>query len=362
MIYDFITIGSGAAGLFCNVNLPKSSKKLILEKNKIIWTKVLMSGGERANLTNIDIEPERDYFSCNPKATIWFFKRFSNYDIIDFFESNWVKTVIEDRWRAITASGHARDLVKVLENKIKENNTTILTEKDIISVKKEWKIYICKTETEEFKTKNLIIAVGGKSYPQVGTVWFGYKIAQQFWINVISPYKGLIWIITKQDLSKFSWSSVFCKIKLLKNNKLIYEEYGPLLFTHWWISGPIIYNTVLAIWQENSCKEKNNYSDFKLEIEFDLGKTTKKIKKELDLSEENLSLKLDIQELKSWKEAKVTWWGINTNELTKHLESKKHPGLFFIGEVVDITGKTWGFNLQWAWTSAYCCNEKFMTE
>jgi len=147
MIYDFITIGSGAAGLFLNINLPKNSKKLILEKNKILWTKVLMSGGERANLTNIDIEPTRDYFSCNEKATIGFFKRFTNSEIIDFFESNWVKTVVEDRWRVITASGHARDIVKVLENKIQENNTQILTEKDIISVEKQWEIYICKTST-----------------------------------------------------------------------------------------------------------------------------------------------------------------------------------------------------------------------
>ncbi len=361
MIYDFITIGSGAAGLFLNINLPKNSKKLILEKNKILWTKVLMSGGERANLTNIDIEPTRDYFSCNEKATIGFFKRFTNSEIIDFFESNWVKTVVEDRWRVITASGHARDIVKVLENKIQENNTQILTEKDIISVEKQWEIYICKTSTEEFQTTNIIIAVWGKSYPQVWTVWFGYKIAKQFWLNVITPYKGLVWIITKQDLSQFSWSSIICKIKLLKLEKEIYEEYWPLLFTHRWISWPIIYNTVLALWKEKSCKNKElHYSNFKLVIEFDLQNTTKKIKKELNLSEKNFSLKLDIQELKSWKEAKVTWWGVDTNELTKYLESKKQPWLFFIWEVIDITWKTWWFNLQWAWTSAYCCTEKFI--
>jgi len=236
MIYEFITIGSGAAGLFLNVNLPKNSKKLLLEKNKILWTKVLMSGGERANLTNIDIEPTRDYFSCNEKATIGFFKRFSNFDVIDFFESNEVKTVIEDRWRVITASGHARDIVQILTNKIKENNTQILTNKDIISVEKKWEIYVCKTIDEELQTKNLIIAVWWKSYPQVGTVWFGYEIAQQFWLDIVIPYKGLVGITTKQDLSTFSWSSIICKIKLLLWEKEIYEEYWPLLFTHWWIS------------------------------------------------------------------------------------------------------------------------------
>jgi len=361
MIYDFITIGSGAAGLFFNINLPENSKKLILEKNKILWTKILMSGWERANLTNINIEPTKDYFSCNTKATIGFFKRFTNYGIIDFFESNWVKTIIEDRWRVITASGHARDIVQVLTNKVKKNNTNILTEKDVISVEKQWEFYICRTFTEEFQTKNLIIAVWWKSYPQVWTVWFGYKIAKQFWLDIITPYKGLVWIITKQDLSKFSWSNIICKIKLLKWEKEIYNEYWPLLFTHRWVSWPIIYNTVLALWKEINCKNRNlNYHDFKLIIEFDLENTTKKIKKELNLSEEKSSLKLNIQKLKNWKEAKITWWWINTNELTKYLESKKHPWLFFIWEIIDITWKTWGFNLQWAWTSAYCCAEKFI--
>jgi len=359
-IYDFITIGAGGSGLFLNVNLPKDSSKLILEKNKILWIKVLMSGWERANLSNIDIEPMRDYFSCNTKSTIGFFKRWTNYDTINFFETNGVKTKIEDRWRVITASGHARDLVQVLVKKVKENNTIIKTETEVKEIEKKEDLYIVKTDIWDFQTKNVIVAVGWKSYPQVGTMGIGYKIAQNFWLDIVTPYKGLCGIVTKQDLSNFSGTTIKSSIVLKHKEKIIYEEYWPLLFTHWGLSWPIVFNLVLALWKYINCWKNNlSYQDLDLEINFDLENTTKKLKKHFNLSDENNILKLDIQDLRSWKEAKVTGGGVDTNELTKFLESKKCPWLFFIWEVVDITGKTWWFNLQWAWTSAYCCTEKF---
>lgn len=357
-MYDFITIWAGAAWLFCNLNLPKNSKKLILEKTKNIGTKVLLSWWERANLTNIDINPERDYFSCNKKAMIWLLKRFSNYDIIDFFEKNWVKTKIEDRWRVITFSNHAKDILNVLINKNLKNNTEIkkncLTEK--ISYKNN--IYEIETNIWKYKTKNLIIATWWKSFSQVWTDGFGYKIGQQFNINIITPYKWLVGIVTKQDLSELSWTTINANIQLINDNKIIYEEYGPLLFTHFWLSWPCIFNTVLAIWENNNCK-KNNKDNYQIKIIFDINNTTKKLRKILKLSEENLEIILDIQDIRSWKEAKVTWWWININELTKYMECKKQNWLFFIWEVLDITWKTWGFNLQLSWSTAYACAEKF---
>ncbi len=358
-IYDFITIWAGGSWLFVNIHLPKNSNKIIFEKNKIIWVKVLMSWWERANLTNIDIVPQRDYFSCNQKSMIGFLKRWTNYDTINFFEENGVKTKIEDRWRVITASGHARDLVEVLIKKTKENNTIIKSEIEVRDIKKEEDLYIVETNKWDFKTKNVIVAVGGKSYPQVWTIGFGYKIAEKFWLKIIKPYKWLVWLVTKQDLSIFSWTSIKSKIILKHWKQVVYEEYGPLLFTHFWLSWPIIFNLVVSLWKYISCDDKNlKYEDFDLEIVFDLENTTKKLKKHFNLSEENYILKLKIQDLRSWKEAKVTGGWVDTNELTKYLESKKHPWLFFIGEVVDITGKTGGFNLQWAWSSSYCCAEK----
>ncbi len=361
MIYDFITIGWGWSWTFCNVNLPKESKKLILEKNKIVWTKVLLSWWERANLTNIDIDPENDYFSCNKKACIWFLNRFTNYDIINFFEENGVKTNIEDRWRVITSSWNAKELVDVLFKKAIENNTDIVKNTNIIKVDKKNNIYTIQTDNKEYKTKNLIIASWWKSFSQVWTDWFWYDIAKQFWLKVIKPYKWLSWVVLKQDLSKLSGSSIQASISLCYKDKLVYNEFWPLLFTHFWLSWPIIYNMVLWLWEYINCnKLEEDYENFKLTVSFDLKHTTKKITRYFNIDEKNYEFDFNIQSIKSWKESKVSGGGVDTNELTKYLESKKHPGLFFIGEVVDITWKTWWFNLQWAWSSAYACAWKFI--
>lgn len=361
MIYDFITIGWWGSWLFCNINLPKNSKKLILEKNNIVGTKVLLSWWERANLTNINIDPEKDYFSCNKKAIHSFLHRFTNFDIINFFESNWVKTNIEDRGRVITASWNAKELVDVLLKKTIENNTII---KKWINIKKIYKktwIYFIETNKLIFKTKNLIIATWWKSFSQVWTDWFWYKIARQFWLNIIKPYKSLVWLVLKQDLSFFSWTTIDVDVNLFyKKNKLVYNEFWPLLFTHFWLSWPIIYNLVTALWAYINCNNLDeNYDNFTLKITIEKKNATKKIIKYFNIVEDSVELYFGIRDLKSWKEAKCTWWWVDTNELTKYLESKKHPWLFFIWELIDITWKTWGFNLQWAWSSAYACAEKF---
>ena len=359
-MYDFITIWAGGAGLFVNCFLPKKSKKIILEKNNLVGIKVLMSWWERANLTNIDIDAEKDYFSCSKKASIWFLSRWTNYDTINFFETHGVKTKIEDRWRVITASGHARDIVKVLYSNALENETKFSLSTEVLDIKKENDIYIVETDKWVFKTKNLIIATGGKSYPQTWTTGFAYQIAKKFDLDIVLPYKGLVWIVTKQDVSVFSWTTVNVDIQLLQKNKIVYEENWPLLFTHWWLSWPIIFNLVLALWKYINCWNNNlTYLDFELKIVFNLENTTKKLRNYLNLNEENNSLILNIQDLRSWKEAKVTGGGVKVDQLNKYLEVKKHPWLYFIGEVVDITWKTGWFNLQWAWSSAYCCAEKF---
>ena len=359
MIYDFITIGWWWSWLFCNIHLPKKSKKLILEKNNIVWTKVLLSWWERANLTNININPENDYFSCNKKACIWFLNRFTNYDTIDFFEKNEVKTNIEDRWRVITLSWKSKEVVDLLLKKTLKNNTNIIKKVNIKKITKK-DIYVIETEDKVYKTKNLIIATWWKSFPQVGTDGFWYDIAKQFWLKVVKPYKWLAWVVLKQDLSQLSWSTIKASISLYYKKRLVYNEFWPLLFTHFWLSWPIIYNMVLWMWEYISCNNlEENYVNFKLQITFNIKDSTKKIIKHFNIDEENTDFYFDIQYVKSWKEAKCTWWWVDTNELTKYLESKKNLWLFFIWEVVDITWKTWGFNLQWAWSSAYACAEKF---
>ena len=356
-IYDFLIVWWWASGLFSACNLPKDSSKLLLERNDILWIKVLMSWWERANFTNLYAD-ETKYVSKNPKAVIWFLHRFTQYDIVNFFESKWVGWKVEDNGRVITASWHAKDILKVLVNTAKGNKTKISTWIKVEDIIKKDDIFEVSTNKWIYKAKNVIVSVWWKSYPQVWTEWFGYKIARKFWLKVNTPYKWLVWALTKQDVSLFSWTTIFLKLNAYKQNKLIFSQEGNLLFTHWWISWPVVYNMVLYDEEFDSYPNK-----FKIELEFLVKdgrlQATKKLRKHFWLDVENNKIYLNLKWLQSWSKAKVTAWGVDTNELTKYLEAKKYPWLFFVWEVVDITWHTWWFNLQWAWSSAYCMTEKF---
>ncbi|MDD3646058.1 MAG: aminoacetone oxidase family FAD-binding enzyme [Candidatus Gracilibacteria bacterium] len=369
MTYDIIIIGAGAAGLFCSINLPTSLNKLILEKNKSAGTKVLLSGGERANISNINIDPERDYFGQNNKALRSVFSQYNQWDIQSFFNENGINIVEEDRGRLILESGDSKELLDLLIKKSKENNTKLKLNSEVIAIEKKDNTYFINTKSgEKFISKNIIISTGGKSFFQVGTTGDGYNFAQHFGLNVIAPHRALCGITTKKDFSPLSGTSVNLDLELKDKDKLIYKEFGPLLFTHFGVSGPIVFNLSVSLGEYlnsiklNTEQEKIKYILENINIELDIKKenSTKKIyslfKNEIDLGSK---IETGVQDWRSWKEAKATGGGIDLNELDKFMQSKKHKGLFFIGEVVDITGKTGGYNLQWAWSSAYVCSKYF---
>ncbi|RAL55522.1 hypothetical protein BLD25_04705 [Candidatus Gracilibacteria bacterium GN02-872] len=376
MIYDVIIVGAGAAGLFSGICLNKNLKKLILEKTAKPGTKVLMSGGERANVSNADIEPTRDYFTQNKKFLFSIFSNYTNWDTMSFFAENGVEIVEEDRNRLILKSGDSKELLTCLLKNIQKSNCELKINQDIknISKNKDLLFEIVNSSEEKYFSKNVIIASGGKSFPQVGTTGEGYNIAKSFGIEVVNPYRTLCGMATKRDLSEISGVSVNLQMQLFdrKNEKkAIYSESGPLLFTHFGVSGPIVHNLSNAIGEYlNLLKideidfEKYILENLFLSLKFDLEKTPKRILKFFELSSEKNLINLDLQNWRSWKEAKATGGGISTNDLDNHMQAKKVSGLYFIGEVVDVTGKTGGFNLQWAWSSAFVAskniNEKFI--
>ncbi len=394
MIYDVIIIWAWAAWLFAWINLPKNLNKLILEKTAKPWMKVLLSWWERANVSNMDIEVERDYFWQNKKALISIFKRYNQFDIMSFFATNWVNIVEEDRRRLILESWNSRELLEVLLREVKKNNCEIKVNSDVkwitpLSISpqereeatfcstpfslggKGWDRGIYEITTEDwtrYKAKNVIVSSWWKSFFHVWTTGEWYNFAESFWINVITPYRTLCWMSTKRDLSEVSWVS--CKLDMslvdINNKNIIYREVWPFLFTHFWISWPLVHNLSNAIWEyvnkiwlKEEDFEKYILDNLSLNLIFDLENTPKSLVKFFELTLESMWVNLELQNWRSWKEAKATWWWVDIDELDKHLQSKKHPGLFFIWEVVDITWKTWWFNLQWAWSSAYVCSEWF---
>jgi len=424
--YDIIIIWAWRAGLFTSIESSVCLSKLILEKNKSPWVKILLSGWERANVSNIDIIPERDYFGQNKKALISMFKKFNHFDIISFFTENKINIIEEDRWRLILESWDSKELLNLLLKKAKENNTKIECNNEVVDIMKTISS-LKPLHTYENNKKNLfeiitqnwakytcnkiVITTWWKSFSQVGTTGDWYKWAKKFGHKIITPYRRLCWLVSKKDLSEISWVS--CELKLevitplqfppikgesivaplqfppikgesiviplhrgrLGGKKIIYTETWPLLFTHFWVSGPIIFNTTVALWEfinnldltefiskldfskipEN---EKIDYitrsfikENIILKFIFNLEKTPKRVVKFFNLDENNFEIYLELQDFRTWKEAKVTWGWIKIDELTNSLESKLVPWLYFAWEIIDITGKTWWFNLQFAWTS-----------
>lgn len=361
-IYDLIIIWAGAAGMFTAINAPKNMKKCILEKTGRIGTKVLMSGGERCNVSNIDIEAERDYFGKNTKAMFAPLSKFSNYDMINWLESRGVETHIEDRGRIILHSGRATELVDILHQELKKNNTEIYYDSPAESIiRREDGIFEIQTPTGSFLTQKLVIASGGKSFAKAGTDGWWYEIAKQFWHTLNQPFKGLCGMVTREDLSEVSGSTVFVDIGLYDGETGIYSEQdGSFLFTHFGISGPMIYNAVVALgaylrekWILSDQEANYIKEHISLKIHFHSENLTKKLQKFFSLSEEHMEIVLHINDLRSWHEAKVTWGGVLLDELDKNFQSKLISQLYFIGEVIDITGKTGGFNLQSAWSQGY---------
>lgn len=368
-MYDVVIVWAWAAWLYASIELPKKLNKVILEKNAKPWIKVLLSWGERANVSNMDIEPERDYFWQNKKALKSIFSRFTNWDIINFFEENWVKIIEEDRWRLILKSWDSKELLNLLLDKSRENNTELRCDSWVENIKKNDDTYeVILFSWEKIKAKNVIVSCWWKSFFQVWTTWDWYNYAKNLWINIIPMHRWLCALTSKRDFSSLSGSSMDLWMFLLDKEKEIYTEYWPMLFTHFWISWPIIFNASIALWEYlNSLNIESEEDKIKYILENILVKltlkkenTTKKIysffKEEIDNEE---VINTGLQDWRTWKEAKITGWWIDIDELDKYMQVKNSKWLFFIWEVVDITWKTWGFNLQWAWSSAYASAEYF---
>lgn len=378
MLYDVVIIWAWASGLFAGISLDKNLKKLILEKTDKPGTKVLLSWGERANVTNMNVDTEDSYFSQNKKFLKSVFSKYNHWDFINFCAENWLELVEEDRGRLILKSWNSRDLMDLFLRKIRNNNCELKLKSEVLKIDKVDDIFEIELVNKTiYKAKNIIVSSGWKSFFQVWTTWDWYNFASDFWMKIVPTLPWLCWITTKRDLWELSWSSSIVEINLIDKatKKIIYNETGPILFTHFGLSWPIIFNTSIAIGEYLSWiqwdTDKYISDNLCIEIRFDSENITKKIAKffELEfLSKNNLLdslekhkddnlVNLDLHTLRSLKEAKVTTWGIDLDELDNHMQSKKQKWLFFIWEVVDVTGKTWGFNLQWAWSSGFVVAE-----
>jgi predicted Rossmann fold flavoprotein len=374
-IYDIAVLGAGASGLafanFCN-----SKNIAIIDSNSKAGAKLKISGGGRCNITNKNVS--KDNYFGNLDFVHDILSNFDNKSLIKFLSQNRLDLSLEDKivkgQYFCKTSQHIIDmLLGNIDKKSLFLNHTIL---DVI---KKDKHFIIKTSKEEFISKNIVVSTGGLSYPTLGASDIGYKIAQKFGHNIIKTTPSLVGFTVQKDQFWFKkLTGLSLKAKIEVAGKTFIDN---ILFTHKGCSGPLILNTSLY-WSKGSLvcdflpyinidnilknSNKNISTAIPLPKRF-----IKEFLNSIDLEDKSIS-KLTVTDkeklslLKSYKfspagnfgytKAEVTRGGVDVSDIdSSSMQSKKEDGLFFIGEVLDVTGELGGYNFQFAFSSANSC-------
>ncbi|MBT6842577.1 MAG: NAD(P)/FAD-dependent oxidoreductase [Candidatus Melainabacteria bacterium] len=381
-LYDSIIIGAGAAGFFAAIEAGKRGLKvLLLDHSNKIGEKIRISGGGRCNFTNIGAGPE-NYISQNPHFCKSALASYTAQDFINLVEKHNIP-YHEKKLGQLFCDRGSGDVITLLHREADRANVEILTNCKIRDFGPEsYKDGVFEIETSlgDFQSSSIVIATGGLSIPQIGATDFGYKTARNFGLKIVEPKPALVPFTTKEDV--FAELTGMSLDTVVSTNKTSFRE--NILFTHKGLSGPAILQ-ISSYWDHgdsitiDTCPDRDPYQEL-----VDLKKqSTKQIKslldypdkfidklaREFDLSQKisetsNQFLQELAHKLKNWQitptgtegfaKAEVTVGGVDTNDLnSKTMEAKKVPGLYFIGEVVDVTGWLGGYNFQWAWASGF---------
>ena len=388
--FEVIVIGAGAAGLMCAIEAGKRNKKvLIIEHSSKIAEKIRISGGGRCNFTNLYSNSE-NFLSNNKHFCKSAFSKYTQNDFIDLVKKHKIK-FHEKKLGQLFCDNSAKDIIEMLITECEIQKVEISLNTEIKSVIREENLYILETENKgKFICSSLVIATGGLSIPKIGASDYGYKIANQFNLKVTNLYPALVPLTFKDDILEFCKSLAGVSIEAsVKINKTIFNE--GLIFTHRGISGPSILQ-ISSYWKpdrsievnllplnsmDKTLKERrvktpkqnisNVLSDFlpnKLAMAItSLLNTNQKIGEASNSTLNKISNfinKLNVLPTgtEGYRTAEVTLGGIDTNEINSAtMECKKYSGLYFIGEVVDVTGHLGGHNFQWAWSSGYVAGQ-----
>ena len=385
--FDVIIVGGGAAGLMCAIEAGRRGRRVVvLERAERIGKKILISGGGRCNFTNLHCQPE-NFLSSNPHFCKSALARYTQQDFIALVEQHGI-AYHEKTLGQLFCDNSAREIVAILERECSVASVEIRLGVEIQRVERT-DGFVAHTKGIEFHATSLVVATGGLSIPKMGATAFGYQLAQQFGLAVIECRPALVpFTMRPEDRERY------CDLAGVSADAVVSVAHGDappfrekMLITHRGLSGPAILQ-VSSYWKAPAA------------ISIDLAPG-------LDLTEplRMLNVRRDVASLKAafrrvlpnrlaerwvdlhfpsdwtnhglaqleqlahrWEihpagtegydKAEVTVGGVDTAELSaKTMESRKVPGLFFIGEVVDVTGHLGGFNFQWAWASGYCAGQ-----
>ena len=387
--FDVIVIGAGAAGLMCAIESAKRNKKvLVLDHAKKIGEKIRISGGGRCNFTNLNTNPSK-FISENPKFMISALNQYDQYDFIKLVESYKIK-FHEKKLGQLFCDESSQQIIDLLLSECEKYQVRINKEFIVEDIYHSNELFKVKSVDHLLSCQSLVIATGGLSIPKIGASKFGYDIAKQFGLNVISTSPALVPLTFNEDILKICKELTGLSVDAIVSfGKTLFQE--GMLFTHRGLSGPSILQ-ISSYWKLKHEIQVDLSPDINV-YEYLLQKKLANSKQDVQsaISEiipkrlsqiicENLNIKgkiIDISNkllnklslfINSWqlnpigtegyRTAEVTLGGIDTKEISsKTMMSVKNPGLFFIGEVVDVTGHLGGYNFQWAWSSGYVAGQ-----
>jgi predicted Rossmann fold flavoprotein len=384
MNFDVIIIGGGAAGLFCAIEAGKRGRRAhVIEHNAEVGRKIVISGGGRCNFTNINARPE-NFVSSNPHFAKSALARYTPQDFIELVKKHKI-AFYEKKLGQLFCRESSRQIVDMLLAECRRARVTIRTNCTVSGVESNGG-YTVQTNQGKFSCESLVVASGGLSFPKIGATDLGYSIAREFGLKIVPTRPSLVPLIFAggKGFSKLAGVSVDASVSA--NGQSFREN---ILFTHRGLSGPAILQ-ISNYWEkdktvtidllpaenalallESSRNSRQNLDNFlgrvlpnRFAEAFTAENFPNKPLNQLSNKEmANIAAVLndwqvEFGQTEGYHKAEVTIGGVSTDELSSQtMESKKNPGLYFIGEVVDVTGWLGGYNFQWAWSSGFAAGQ-----
>ncbi|MBA3515219.1 MAG: NAD(P)/FAD-dependent oxidoreductase [Pyrinomonadaceae bacterium] len=383
---DVVVIGGGAAGLLCSIEAGKRGRKVVvIEHAERVGKKIAISGGGRCNFTNVNSNPDH-FISANPHFCKSALARYTPSDFISLMEKHGIP-YHEKKLGQLFCNEGSRRIIEMLLHECEAAGVEIRCDTAVRRVEKKADFEV-ETETGSVISQSLVVATGGLSIPTLGATDFGYNMARQFDLAIQEPRPALVPFTlsgrTQKELTSVSGISVdalvYCRGQQFRENVLVTHRglSGPaiLQISSYWQPGAVIAINLLPERhagkllreQQNNEMELANFLSQFLPRRFAhawcaLNVPSQPLKRFTPAQLANIAERLNHWEIipsgiEGYKKAEVTAGGVATNELSSQtMEVKRVPGLYFIGEVVDVTGQLGGYNFQWAWASGYAAGQ-----